>query len=158
MRANRVIYVNNEIPTDIIYDYEPRPPLAINPPINPHEFELALSSCSNRCMWSVFHDCVEPESGSYALERIPKRKAAFELNTGGHEEAWGIQAQHVISFIHMLFYHCLIIAGTFGFWVWWEVNNPHDLQSAAVPLTTVAVLLSLFWSSAGVLRVLREPQ
>ena len=109
-------------------------------------------------MWSVFHDCVEPESGTYALERIPKRKAAFELNTGGHEEAWGIQAQHVISFIHVLVYHFLIITGTFSFWVWWMVKNPHDLQTAAVPLTTVSVLLSLFWSSAGVLRVLREPQ
>ena len=141
------------------YDYEPRPPEEI-PPISPHEFELALSSCSSRCMWKwfVLHDCLQFSSSKRAVKCIPKKNAAFELNSVGREEAWGIQAQHVISFIHVLSYHCLILAGTFGFWVWWQVSHPSDLQNAAVPLTTVAVLLSLFWSSAGVLRVLREPQ
>jgi membrane protein YdbS with pleckstrin-like domain len=53
-------------------------------------------------------------------------------------------------------YHVLIIASTFGFWSWWLLAHPNDLQNAAVPLTIVAVFLSLFWSSAGVLKVFRE--
>jgi hypothetical protein len=56
----------------------------------------------------------------------------------------------------MVLYHVLIFASTFGFWAWWLLTHPNDLQNAAVPLTTVAVFLSLFWSSAGVLKVFRE--
>lgn len=56
----------------------------------------------------------------------------------------------------MVVYHVLILAGTFGVWGWWMRVHPGDLQNAAVPLTTVAVLLSLFWSVAGVLRILSE--
>ncbi|MCJ1459964.1 hypothetical protein MMC28_010343 [Mycoblastus sanguinarius] len=157
IRANRVIFRGRELPTDTIYDYNPRPPNAEYPPISPHEFELAFASCSSGCVFSLFHDCIEPPSGTFALERIPKRKRAIDLNEATLEHAWGIQAQYVISFVHMLFYHCLIFAATFGFWGWWLVKHSDDLQNAAVPLTTVAVLLSLFWGSAGILKVLREP-
>jgi hypothetical protein len=37
------------------------------------------------------------------------------------------------------------------------VAHPGDLQNAAVPISTVIALLSLFWSTAGVLKSLREP-
>jgi hypothetical protein len=90
------------------------------------------------------------------MDRIPKRKTALELKTGVVEFAWGIQAQHTISLLHMIIYHFLILAGTFGFWAWWQISHPNDIQTAAVPLTTVTVLLSLFWSSAGVLKILRD--
>jgi hypothetical protein len=38
----------------------------------------------------------EQASGTFAIERIPKRKGALELNVGGVEYAWGLQAQHTI--------------------------------------------------------------
>lgn len=142
-----------------MYDYNPRPPQA-DPPISPHEFEMALASasspCSRPCMLALFHDCTEPLLGKDALDSIPKRKTPLEMERNGREQAWGIQAQHVISFVHMVFYHFLIIAGTFGFWGWWQAKHPDEIQNAAVPVTTMLCLLSLFWSTAGVLKIFRE--
>ena len=79
------------------------------------------------------------------------------MRTGDGEIAWGLQAQHVISLAHVLLDHVLILVGTFGFWAWWNVRHPNDLQNAAAPLTVVTALLSLFWASAGILKILREP-
>lgn len=156
LRANRIIHHSKSLPEDIVYEYRPRPPTAENPPIVPHEFELAFSACSSKCSLSALHDCVEPPLGTFAIERIPKRKGLIEINGDNPEFAWGIQAQHAISFFRILMYHLLIFAGTFAFWACWLVTHPNDLQNAAVPLTTVAVLLSLFWSSAGLLKAFRE--
>jgi hypothetical protein len=127
------------------------------PPISPHEFELALSPCHSWCMFSLLHDCIEPPTGDFALKRIPKRNGALELHIGVTEFAWGLQAQYAISVMRIGFYHLLILAGPFGFWAWWQVIYPDDLQNAVVPFTAVAVCLSLFWSSAGILKVFREP-
>jgi hypothetical protein len=104
----------------------------------------------------MLHDCVERASGTFAIERIPKRKGALELNVGRVEYAWGLQAQHTISFLRMLFYHALILIGPLGFWGWWQSNQLNDLQNAAIPFTAVTALISLFWSSAGILKVFRE--
>ncbi|KAH8648915.1 hypothetical protein BGZ60DRAFT_422582 [Tricladium varicosporioides] len=157
IRANRVIFRGKDLPTDLNYQYNPRPPNAEVPPISPHEFELAFMSCNKKCLLSIFHDCVEAPIGNFAIERIPKRKGALEVKVGSVEFAWGIQAQHVISLLRLVAYHVLIFAGTFGFWGWWQAAHPGDLQNAAVPLSAVAILLSLFWSSAGVLKILGEP-
>lgn len=139
--------------------YAPRPPQAEIPPIVPHEFELALTCCGSSRLWCSlpFHDCIEPPEGTFALERIPKRKHALELKLGTREFAWGLQAQYSISLILMVFYHILIFLGTFGFWAWWQATHPDDLQNASTPLTVVALFLSLFWSSSGVLKIFREP-
>ena len=152
LRANRLIFHSKSLPEDRIYEYRPRPPLAENPPILPHEFELAFSACSSNCLLSTLHDCVDPPIGKFAVERIPKRKSMIHFSTDNLEFAWGIQAQHAISALRMIVYHLLIFASTFGFWAWWLVFHPNDLQNAAVPLTTIAVLLSLFWGAAGVLK------
>lgn len=156
VRANRIIRHSKSLPEDIVYEYQPRPPAAEDPPILPHEFELALSACSSKCPLSAFHDGVQPPIGTFAIERIQKRKGMMQVHGDSPEFSWGIQAQHVISFCRMILYHILIFAGTFGFWAWWLVKHPNDLQNAAVPLTTVAVFLSLFWSSSGILKGLRH--
>ncbi len=143
----------------MIYGYNPRPPQA-NPPITPHEFEMALASsspCGNSCMFAPFHDCAEPLYGKDALDTIPKRKTPLAVGTFGREHAWGIQAQHSISVTHVVLYHFLIIAGILGFWGWWQARHPSDVQSAAVPVTTMLGLFSLFWSSAGFFKPFREP-
>lgn len=93
----------------------------------------------------------------FAIERIPKRKSVLELEVSAVEFAWGLQAQHAISFIRVILYHFLMFIGTFGFWAWWQIKHPGDLQNAAVPLTVLGLFFSLFWSSAGVLKVLRNP-
>jgi hypothetical protein len=101
---------------------------------------------------SSFHDCIESPSGTTALERIPKRKYAFEVTGDKREFAWGLEAKYSISFLRMVIYHLLILGGTFAFWTWWQLGHPDDLQNASTPFATVAVLLSLFWSSSGTLK------
>jgi hypothetical protein len=136
-----------------MYEYSPRPPNAPNPPITPHEFEIALHPCPSGCLLSAFHDCIEePINGDFCIQRIPKRKERFPLASYGIEVAWGIHAEHNISAIYVVLYHVVILAGTFAFWVVWQIGHPDDLQNAAVPMTVVVTLLSLFWSSSGVLK------
>lgn len=135
------------------YEYKPRPPSAEMPPIKPREFEyFLLPHCGSSCVLSLIHDCVESHLGNWALGRIPKRKFAIELKVKSREDAWGLQAQHAPHGLIILLYHVLILSGTFAFWIWWQINHPADLQNAAVPLSVVTVLISLFWSSAGLLK------
>jgi hypothetical protein len=98
---------------------------------------------------------VEPVSGREALDCIPKRRAAWELKLSTKEYAWGLQAQFSISLARTVIYHFLIFAGGFVFWAWWQVHHPGDLQNATVPLGVLVVLISLFWSSSGVLKGFR---
>lgn len=152
IRARRIISRGQELPTDVDYEYTPRPPSAPIPPISPHEFEIALSCCPERCKLSSLHECIEPAWGDFALVSTPKKKGVFAIGANAREFAWGLQAVHSISFIYMLVYHAVMLSWALGLWVWWERRHPGDLQNAAVPITTVAVLLSLFWGSAGVLK------
>lgn len=95
---------------------------------------------------------MQPRTGNLALKRIPKRKRALELKLDTREEAWGIQAHHKPHALIVFLYHVLMFAGTFAFWIYWQRTHPGDFQNATVPLTVVAVLISLFWSSTGVLK------
>ena len=135
-----------------MYNYDPRPRHADDPPISSHEFAAAFSACGDRCMLAYFHDCSRVPATSFAIKRIPKRKANVEMETGGREYVWGLQAQHAISFLFVLFYHLAVVGGPLFFWVWWLIQHPGDLQSAAVPLSILVTLLSLFWSSVGILK------
>lgn len=155
--ADAIICRGKELPTDTIYDYDPRPPNADNPPISPHEFEAAFASCGNRCKLAPFHACSKVPDRYLALKRIPKRKWEVETKTEEREHVWGLVAQHVISFLRVLVYHALVLSGSFGFWAWWLVKHPDDLQSAAVPFTTALTLLSLFWSASGIIKNSRGP-
>ncbi|CZR56621.1 uncharacterized protein PAC_06510 [Phialocephala subalpina] len=156
-RPGRIIVSKkHDIPEDLLYEYSPRPPHADVPPIQPEEFEIALSSCNSSCFFWLFHDCVGTPQGSDALERIPKRRGEFELKSGAREYAWGLEAHHTISFLRMLIYHLIIFAGPFAFWGWWQSDHPWDLQDASIPLAAVCALLSLFWGSSGTLRFIRE--
>ncbi len=150
--ADAIVYREKDLPTDTLYDYDPRPPNAHDPPISPHEFEVAFASCGDRCSLATFHECSRVPDRCFALKRIPKRKLQVEMKTDVREDLWGLQAQHAISFLGVLSYHCLILGGPIGFWAWWLVKHPGDLQSAAVPVTVSLTLLSLFWSSAGILK------
>jgi hypothetical protein len=130
------------------------------PPITPEEFELAFSSCPEQCSLSRLHDCFILENEDDIVARIPKKKSKLDVETKSRSVrfAWGIQAQYAISFIHVFIYHMLILAAPTGFWVWWQKRHPDDLQNASTPLATVIVLISLFWSTTGIFKRLREPQ
>lgn len=71
---------------------------------------------------------------------------------------WGIQTQYSISFLYVALYHLIMMAGPIGFWVWWQKHHPDDLQNASIPVTTTAVLISLFWSATGIFEMPRGAQ
>lgn len=159
--ADRVIFIQTGIPTkpdDIRnYNYEPRPPLADIPPITPHEFAMALKARPPRCVISLFHDCIEPPRGDFALTRTPKRKGFLEIETDVREDALGLQTQFVISLVYVAVYHLLILGVPFALWVWWLVYHPGGPVNASAPLAVAAVSLSFVWDSAEILKDLREP-
>lgn len=132
------------------------------PPITPHEFNLAFSSCGGKCYFAILHDCFELEDEEDFVSRISRKKGKFEIENSSRRGpvrfAWGIQAKYTISFLHVVMYHSLIMVGPFLFWVWWQKHHPNDLQNASIPLTVAAVLISLFWSATGIFGRLREPQ
>ncbi|CZR58307.1 uncharacterized protein PAC_08199 [Phialocephala subalpina] len=157
VRADRFVLRGKSLPETMDYEYKPRPPNAENPPISRHEFELAFAVCPNRCRLANIHDCVEPADGTFAIERIPKRRGPLEIRESSIERAWGIQAQNDISAIGVVTYHFLAIAATIGFMGWWIHGHAGDLQTATVPLSIAISLIALFWSTVGVLKLLREP-
>ena len=71
---NRFIPVERCLPTELICDYKPRPPDTQLPHITPHEFEMALMSCKEKCLLAGLHDCVGPPEGTLFIERIPNGK------------------------------------------------------------------------------------
>lgn len=136
--------------------YQPRPPTADNPPISQHEFEMHLNACTKPCRWrSPFHYCMPELNTTTTIQRIPKKDKvhAFDIPSNDDKDiyAWGLEATHVISALHIFIYHILIFLVPFGFWGWWISRHPDDLQGAAVPATFVLGLLSLFWSMNGIL-------
>lgn len=139
------------------YEYRPKP-AAEDPPISQHEFKLALTAChGTKCWLSPLHECYKITEREIALEKIPKRKSEFEVLIDTNELAWGLEVRYCISLIYIVLYHLIILSGPFIFWVVWQRYHPNDIQGAAVPAAIVIALLSLFWSSAGVLRTLRDP-
>jgi hypothetical protein len=154
--GDRVLFTKIDLPTDDLYEYAPKPPMTELPHIYPHEFEMALlPQCKTPCLLSSFHDCVEPRTGTTILKRIPKRKQPLQLKLNDLEEAWGLNAHYTPHFTRVFFYHCLVFAGAFAFWAWWQINHPDDLQTASVPFTAATATIALFWSSLATLKTLK---
>lgn len=140
------------MPTSSEYDYTPRPPDATNPPISRHEFSMYLNACDPPCRWSSFHGCMPQLDTSTAIACIPKRRTMYNTTASNTDiYSWGLEAKHVISAAYVGVYHLIIFLIPFSFWGWWIRKHPDDLQGASVPVTVVIGLLSLFWSTNGIL-------
>ncbi|KAF4996788.1 hypothetical protein FGRMN_4264 [Fusarium graminum] len=152
---NIVIACGQDLPqaSDSNYDYTPKPPQASMPPIHPHVFEAAFNSCPESKCWNPFHECYEFEEATY-IQRIPKKKTP--LTSGARNiPTWGLEARHCISCIRVIFYHLLILIPPFALWGWWLSIHPYDIQSASVPMTVVLAMISMFWSSTGIIKQFR---
>jgi hypothetical protein len=75
----------------------------------------------------------------------------WAVDCHGESEAWGLQTGYDISLVHVAVYHIILVAATFGFWGWRQAHYPEDIQGAAVPVTVMLGLLSLFWTASGIL-------
>ncbi|CAN9296463.1 unnamed protein product [Alternaria alternata] len=63
--------------------------------------------------------------------------------------AWGLEAEHAISFAFMAVYHLVPLLAAFGFWIYWLMKFPGDWQNAAVPVLTVLALFAVLWVPFG---------
>lgn len=160
--AKKVVSRGSSLPEDVEYEYNPRPPRAQIPPITPHEFEIALSACHSNCRLSFLHNCSYYSDSDYSIQRIPKKKSEWCINTRVKYQdadifAWGLETYYALSRPRVALYNLLILLGPFAFWAWWQVDHSGDMQNASVPATFALGLLALFWTSTGVLEVLNHP-
>ncbi|KAH7086605.1 hypothetical protein FB567DRAFT_603720 [Paraphoma chrysanthemicola] len=150
-----VIMDRKDMPEKIEYIYTPRPPVAVNPPIPAHEFAMHLNACEQPCWWSAFHYCMPELDTSSCIATIPKKRDVHAFDAPSNDDkyvyAWGLEAKHVVSALYVVVYHVLIFLLPFGFWAWWMSKHPDDMQGASVPVTIVLGMLSLFWSTNGIL-------
>ena len=156
MAYDLVFLENPELPTDFHeYIYNPKAPPkgnAENPLISRHKASMFMN-CNDPCRWRLFHNCVPHLINRRVIDRVPRKKSKFAIRDDNSMEhqAWGITVRHEISVAYVVCYHVLILALPFAFWGWWQHNHPDDLQNAAVPITVVAGLLSLFRGANGIL-------
>ena len=146
-----IIKERRDLPREPEYIYAPRPPDASNPPISRHEFSMHLNACESSCRWSLLHECMPQLETNSAIACIPKKRSIYDFESPSDIYAWGLEAKHVISAAYVTVYHLIIFAIPFGLWGWWIRRHPDDMQGAAVPITVVLGLLSLFWSTNGIL-------
>lgn len=156
MASDLVFLENPELPTDFVeYIYNPKAPPkgnAENPLISRHKASMFMN-CNDPCRWRFFHNCVPHLINRRVIDRVPRKKSKFAIRDDNSMEhqAWGITVRHEIAVAYVVCYHVFILALPFAFWGWWQHNHPDDLQNAAVPITVVAGLLSLFWGANGIL-------
>jgi tetrahydromethanopterin S-methyltransferase subunit E len=62
--------------------------------------------------------------------------------------AWGLEADHAVSFAYMMVYHLGPLLA-FGFRAQWVIKFPGDWQTAAVPVVTALALLAILWVPCG---------
>lgn len=134
------------------YEYEPRPPNAQPPLIDPGIFRILLSECNEVCLRKAlpWHDCIRISPKSSYVTKIPKKKDDFEVsNETGERVAFGIEADYMLSLRVLAIYHLIVIIPSFIFWAYWMSKHSGDWQNASVPLMTVVALTTVFWIMAG---------
>ncbi|KAL4933233.1 uncharacterized protein BDV17DRAFT_105288 [Aspergillus undulatus] len=132
------------------YEYNPDP-MDVVPPISEHEFYCRFYSCYKTNTWSVhlFHSCRKATGQSCgALDLLPKKKIRLEENGDTRQIFWGIYAQEIVCFRWVVVYNvaCLLPTVVFLFLWMFPLGYRGDLQNAAVPLTAMIGMLTLFWS------------
>ncbi|KAL4963668.1 uncharacterized protein BDV14DRAFT_201635 [Aspergillus stella-maris] len=132
------------------YDYNPDP-MDIIPPITEHEFYCRFYSCFkfNGLSIHLLHSCRKASGNSCdALNLLPKKKVRLEEYGDKRQMFWGIYAQEIICFRWIVAYNilCLLPMVVFLFLWIFPLGYKGDLQNAAVPLTAMVGLLTLFWS------------
>ncbi|KAI4703158.1 hypothetical protein J4E81_002035 [Alternaria sp. BMP 2799] len=153
--AGRVLSQGDDLPdypgVKDDYEYDPRP--GTNPMISPKTFAVCLKACDMNCKWpwiNPWHDCVSLPCRSYRLGCIPKKKSEFDIQSDDAiAVAWGLEADHAISFAFMAVYHLVPLLAAFGFWIYWLIKFPGDWQNAAVPVLTVLAIFAVLWVPFG---------
>lgn len=136
------------------YAFQPRPVRPM-PPIGRDEFEDRFYTyCQNcrhwwhqeqRARWNLcINDC-------YAIARLPKKKAALEMNDGKREEFFGLYVRERRSDAMVRIYVSLAnVPGIVFFFLWlFRWDHGSNLSDAVVPLTvsltcTLSILACMY--------------
>ena len=135
--VNELAKVCRDLPVDLMYQYNPRPPGPHDdPPTSPHEFR-------RRFYTHLANPCGRGE----AMERIPKRQKRFQVNlhVDGREDMWGLHVELRPWLFIVLIWQVIITAGGWAFMGWWLSRHNGDLQTAAVPITLIISALLTLW-------------
>ncbi|EMD95267.1 hypothetical protein COCC4DRAFT_204965 [Bipolaris maydis ATCC 48331] len=143
------------------YEYDPRPPTAKMPLIDPTHFSVLLRACNTICYSSFLpvyvHKCQHIPADRRFLTRIPQKKGTYDASSRVHAPslnyinrvAFGVEAGYFPSLAFFLAYHVFLILSGFSFWIYWMAYLPEDLQNASIPLFTIIMLIGTFWGLFG---------
>ncbi|KAK1991768.1 hypothetical protein LX36DRAFT_589782 [Colletotrichum falcatum] len=131
------------------YDFIPKPVDREQiPPVTPHEFYKRFYACYDPTpMLHFYHRCTRlaGHSGD-VLDRFPKKKTELEEGGDGRETFWGIYARENVALARVLVYNFICITPTLVFFFAWLIPHGSDeMQNAAVPVSVMVAMLSLFW-------------
>jgi hypothetical protein len=133
------------------YVYDPKPPTAKLPLISRQAFKACLKACDDNCHWcllpSFLHETRPLGTNMEYWKRLPKRKSELKLYQRNPDRvAFGIVADHDISFAGLIAYHVLAFSPTLWFWAYRLEYHPGDYQNASVPFFALMALITPFWA------------
>jgi hypothetical protein len=129
------------------------------PPISEYEFNkrFYLSGMVGILHRHPFHrqskcKCGKLKRKEYCrdvIELLPKKLSQLDESSEQREIFWGIYAQEAVSLMRVLLYNLFCAIPLFWFFFMWMFKWGHrgDLQDAAVPLSLMTGMLSIFWST-----------
>jgi len=130
------------------YDYAPKPMVCI-PPISEHEFYKRFHACRRKGSLYPPLPCKRPAGARTrdALSLLPKRISVLEEGGDAREMFWGLYARESISLKWVVLYNGACMLPVLVFFIVWllPLGLAGDLQDAAVPLSVMLAMLSVFW-------------
>jgi hypothetical protein len=131
------------------YHYAPKP-MSDMPPISAHEFYRRFYFyCQPRSLLHWHIRCRQIRGHCReVLDLLPKKVSELEESGDQRETFWGIYAREIVCLRWVLFYNSLCILPLVWFFFMWTFKwgRNHDLQGAAIPISVMLSMLSVFWS------------
>ncbi|WQF76806.1 Putative nucleoside phosphorylase superfamily [Colletotrichum destructivum] len=132
------------------YDFIPKPAeREAMPPVTPHEFYRRFYACYDRTSALHFHHHCRKLSGHSGdiLDKFPKKRSELEEGGDARVVFWGIYARERIAMVRVLCYNFVCVLPMLVFFFGWlSRHGPEHIQDAAVPVSVMTAMLSLFWS------------
>lgn len=137
--VRQLAYDCNQMPDDVTYIYQPRPPCSpYARPVPPREWEHRFHK---NCSYSS-HEI---------LTRLPKRVVRHELDTcRGREDIWGLYVVYRTSAKAVLTWLSILASPSVMFLVLMLGRRPKmDLQDAVVPMVLTFAAIPIFYMLLG---------
>lgn len=135
-------------PAHQAYHYSPRP-AEPNPPIDAQEFYVWFHACHHRRAEHTFrwHRCRHtPTTSNKAIQSIPRRETALDVNIDHSEIFWGLHVKEKFSILAIVVYNLIAMTPSLAFFFWWIFGSKEkDLSNGSVPATLTLTGLGLLW-------------